>query len=238
MLEDAIEAERAERDQDADCARIDAAIGLSEQDIAALEDRQLDPDEMRKQWSAIRDRTILAIRDVVHNVVKRAIEAKATEDRMIQKFVRGESNGRVMGEFSVALKEVPTRELVDYLRYLAQIGDRARIQSVRIVFAARQDRDAYGVTFGKMLAQFALAKYGDLGERLTRICRLAEKVDARIANLFCAYSITNHSRALTPQLTHVEAPKIDALDVAACNAIRTANTQNQLSIRTEHAQPA
>jgi len=84
MLEDAIEAERAERDQDADCARIDAAIGLSEQDIAALEDRQLDPDEMRKQWSAIRDRTILAIRDVVHNVVKRAIEAKATEDRMIQ----------------------------------------------------------------------------------------------------------------------------------------------------------
>ena len=116
MLKRAVEAERAERDQDADCARIDAAIGLSEQDIAALEDRQLDPDEMRKQWSAIRDRTILAIRDVVHNVVKRAIEAKATEDRMIQKFVREESNGRVMGEFSVALKEVPTRELVDYLR--------------------------------------------------------------------------------------------------------------------------
>jgi hypothetical protein len=85
MLKDAIEADRAERDQDADCARIDAAIGLSEQDIAALEDRQLDPDEMRKQWSTIRDRAILAIRDVVHNVVKRAKEAKATEDGMVQK---------------------------------------------------------------------------------------------------------------------------------------------------------
>ena len=68
MLKDAIE---AERDQDTDCARIDAAIVLSERDIAALEDRQLDSDEVRKQWSAIRDRTILAIRDLVHNVAKR-----------------------------------------------------------------------------------------------------------------------------------------------------------------------
>jgi hypothetical protein len=51
-------------------------------------------------------------------------------------------------------------------------------------------------SFGKMLAHFALAEYGDLGDRLTRICRLAEKVDARLANLFCAYSITNRSRAL------------------------------------------
>ena len=55
MLKGAVEAERAERDQDADCARIDAAIALVEQDIAALEDRQLAPDEIRKQWFAIRD---------------------------------------------------------------------------------------------------------------------------------------------------------------------------------------
>ncbi len=97
---------------------------------------------MRKQWSTIRDRTILAIRDVVHNVVKRAKEANATKDWMIQKLVREESDGRVMGEFSVALKEVPTRDIVDYLRYLVLVGDRARIQSVRIVFAERKDRQA------------------------------------------------------------------------------------------------
>jgi hypothetical protein len=228
MLKDAIEAERAERDQDADCARIDAAIRLSEQTIAALEDRQLDPDEMRKEWSTIRDRTILAIGDMVHNVVKRAKEAKATEDGMVQKLMCEESDGRVMGEFSVALKEVPTRDLVDYLRYLVQIGDRARIQSVRIVFAERKDRQGYDVTFGKMLAQFGLAKYGDLGERLTRICRLAEMVDAGIANLFCAYSITNRSRALMPpQVAQVKAPMIDA--VAACSAIRGANTLTSLA---------
>ena len=57
MLKNAIEAERAERDQEADCARIDAAIVVSEQDITALEDQQLDQLEMQKRWSAIRDRT-------------------------------------------------------------------------------------------------------------------------------------------------------------------------------------
>ena len=214
MLIDALAAECAERDQDADCARIDAAISSSERDIAVLEDQQLDSEELRKQWSAIRDRTILDIRDVVNNVVNRAAEARATETWMIQALEREESDKAVTNEFSVALKEVPTRKLVDYLGYLVQIGDRARIQSVRMVFAAREDRKAYDVTFGRMLAQFALAEYGDLAGRLTRICRLAEKVDARIANLFYAYSITNRSRSLVPpQLAQVKAPRIDAVDV-------------------------
>jgi len=214
MLIDALAAECAERDQDADCVRIDAAISRSEQEIAALEDQQLDSDELRKQWSAVRDRTILAIRDVVNNVVQRAAEARATEAWMIQTLEREESDKRVMEEFSITLKEVPTRKLVDYLGYLLQIGDRARIQSVRMVFAARKNRKAYDVTFGKMLAQFVLAEHGDLGERLTRICRLAEKVDARIANLFYAYSITNRSSSLVPpQLAQVKAPTIDGFDV-------------------------
>ena len=198
MLNGAVEAEQAERDQDADCARIDAAIALAEQDIAAFEDRQPAPDEIRKQWFAIRDRTILAIRDVRNNVVRRANEAKATERWMIEKLMREGIDERVLREFSITLKGVPTKELVDYLRYLIQIGDRARIQTIREVFAARDDRQAYNVSFDKMLAQFAVAEYGDLGERLTRICRLAEKVDARLANLFCAYGITNRSRALSP----------------------------------------
>src|SRR5271165_6803739 len=76
MLRDAIEAERAEREQDADCARIDAAIELAKKDIRALKSRQLDPEEMREKWSAIRDQTIFVIRDVRRNIVKRASEAK------------------------------------------------------------------------------------------------------------------------------------------------------------------
>jgi len=203
MLKGAVEAEQAERDQDADCARIDAAIALAEKDIAALEDRQLASDEIRKQWFAIRDRTILAIRDVRNNIVKRASETKATQRWMIEKFVSDESDERILREFSITLKEVPTKELVDYLRYLSRIGDRARIQTICVVFAARDDRSAYNVNFDKMLAQLAGAEYGDLWERLIRICRLAEKVDARLANLFCAYSITNRSHAISlPRSTY------------------------------------
>ena len=188
----AAEAEQAERDQDADCARIDAAIRLGEQEIAALENQQLDPDEMRKQWSAIRDRTIVVIRDVRHNVVNRAKEAKATERWMTEKLMQ-ESEKKVLCEFSIMLKEVPTKDLVDYLRYLIQIGDRARIQSVREVFAARKDRQSYDVTFSRMLAQFALAECGELGERLSRICHSADNVDARVADLFCAFGHRSHA---------------------------------------------
>jgi len=218
----AVEAEQAERDQAADCARIDDAIALSERDIAALEDLPLDTHEMRKEWSAIRDRTILTIRDVLHNVAKRAAEAKATEDWMTQKLVPKESDRMVIGEFSVALREVPTSKLVDYLRYLIQIEDQARVQSVRMVFTGREDHKAYDATFGKLLAQFALAEDGDLGERLARIRRLPERVDARIANLFGVYSITNRSHALMlPQLRQIEAPMIDACDAGRLSAEAT-----------------
>jgi len=55
----------------------------------------------------------------------------------------------------------------------------------------------YYVGFGNILALFVLAENGDVGEQITRIYRLAEKVDARLANLFCAYSIPNRSHALT-----------------------------------------
>jgi hypothetical protein len=226
VLKDAIEAERAERDQEADCARINAAIGLAEQDIAALETRQIDPDEMREKWSAIRDRTILAIRAVRRNVIERAIKAKQTERWMIEKSIREERDGRVTREFSAELKKVPTKDLLDYLRYLIKIGDRARIKSICIVFEAREDRQAYDVAFGKMLAQFALAEYGNVGERLTRICRLAENVDARIANLFAAYSVTNCSRALTPpKYAPIKPPR---LDVSACDAIGDSNHSHDL----------
>ena len=183
MFKDAVAAEQAERDQEADCARIDAAIRSSEEEIAALADRQLDPIAMRREWSAIRDRTIAFIRDARHNVVDRANEAKATEQWMIEKFLR-ESDGRAVNEFSVMLNEVSTKDLVDYLCYLIRVGDRDRVQSVCEVFAARKDRQAYGVTFSRMLVQLALSECADLQERLGRICRSADRVDAKVTELF------------------------------------------------------
>jgi hypothetical protein len=199
MLRDPIEAEIAERDQAADCARIDAAIGMAKQDIAALEVRQLDPHEMRKDWLAIRDKTVFTIRDVRRNIVKRAHEAKETERWMVEQFLHKESDSRVIREFSTELQKVPTGAVVDYLRYLIQIDDVARIQSIRAVFAARVDHQRYKASFDRMLTQFAFAKCGELCERLARIYRLAENMDARVVDLFCTHAPTNQSCAPTSQ---------------------------------------
>jgi hypothetical protein len=222
MLKDVIEAERAERDQDADCARIDAATALAEQEIAALEGQHLGPHEIRREWSAIRDRTLLAIRDVRRNIAKRAHDAKDTETRIIEKLLCQESDGRVLREFSATLQEVPTRALLDYLRYLIQIGDLARIQSICVVFAGRDDRQRYNVTFDRMLSQFAFAECGVLGERVARICSSAEKADARITALFCAHWDRRSRAPTSQQPAQVEAPMIDDPDIdgARCHASR------------------
>ena len=45
MFNDVDEVERAERHQDADCARIEAAIDAAERTITVLEARQPGPDE-------------------------------------------------------------------------------------------------------------------------------------------------------------------------------------------------
>jgi len=49
MLRNAVEAERAERDQDADCARIEAAVDMAKQAITALEHQQLDAEEIHEK---------------------------------------------------------------------------------------------------------------------------------------------------------------------------------------------
>ena len=213
MFKSATEVERAERDQHADCARIDAALDSAKKNIAAVESLQLDPDEIRKQWSAIRDRTILGIRNVRHNVVRRAAAAKETEIWMVVKFLREVRDGRVLREFSAELKEVPTKNLLDYLRYVIQIGDVARIQSLGAVFATRNDRRPYSATFGKMLTEFTLAQSGSMGERIPKIYLLAETTDARLVDVFYACGRTR-LRAPTSQPL-LEPPRIDALGIEA-----------------------
>ena len=78
----------AERDQDADCARIEAAVRLAEREIAFLAERPLDPAEKREKWCTIRDRTILAVRDVRHNVVRRATEARDIKKQLTDTLLR------------------------------------------------------------------------------------------------------------------------------------------------------
>jgi hypothetical protein len=193
MLIGVIEAEHAERDQHADYARIDDAIRLAEQNIGALESRQLEPHETRKKWLAIRDRTILAIREARGNMIKRANEAKETRSRMIETFFCDVPSPH---EFASTLQDVPTKGLLDYLNYVIRIGDVGRVQCIRVVFKARGDHHRYDFTFEKMLAQFALAEFGGLEERLTRICRLADEVDAALAAIFAAHISTNRLQQL------------------------------------------
>jgi hypothetical protein len=189
MLRNIVE---AERDQDADCTRIGAVVRLAEQDIAVLKRGQLDPDEAHKKWSAIRDQTILAVRDIRRNVVKRADEAKETHREMIEAFFRDrgahpeDNKGRPLPEYSGVLQEIPTKGLLDHLRYLIQVGDFVRAQSVRAAFELRKDRYRYALAFEKILAQLAFAESGDLDERLARISRSADEMDAKITDLFCA----------------------------------------------------
>jgi hypothetical protein len=188
MFKDVVEAVQAEQDQDADCARIAAAIHLAEHDIAALESRHLELHERRKRWFAIRDQTILAVREVRSSMIKRAIEAKETRSWMVETFF-SKSNRNT--EFAAILQDIPTKGLLDYLRYLISVGDVHRVQCVRDVFKARSDRRQYNVTFEKMLAQFVFAEFGDFEERLTRICDSADKVDAKLADVFAAYGSTS-----------------------------------------------
>jgi hypothetical protein len=208
MFKDGVEAERAARDQDADWARIDAAIDLAGQDTAALQTRQIDPDETRKEWFAIRDRTILAVRDVRSNIIRRANEAKETQTWMIEKFFREKANGHPLHEFSATLQDIPTKGLLDYLCYLIRVGDPARVQCIRVVFKARVDSYRYNFTFDRMLAGFALADSTELGERLARICHLAEKADARIADLFADYGATKRLKEPASQQSAVRSENL------------------------------
>jgi hypothetical protein len=186
MFKDPTEVERAERHQEADSARINAAADAAEKAITALITGQLDPTEIRNEWSAIRDRTILDIRDVRHNIIKRATAAKETERWMVEKWLGEVNDAKILHQFTADLKKVPTRDLVDYLRYLIQVGDLARIQSVNAVFAARVDNRRYKAGFDKMLGQFTLSQCGTIGARIAKICDLAESVDLKITHLFSA----------------------------------------------------
>jgi hypothetical protein len=192
MLRNVIE---AERDQAADCARIAAAIRLAEQEFAALDGRHYDPEEARKRWTIIRDRTIFAIRDVRRNIAKRASEASATRALLIEKCFRERADcihDRTVHDFSAMLQDTPTRGLLDHLSYLVEVGDLSRIQGVRAVFGERDDRHWYAAAFEKILARFAFGKVGDDLERLARIYRLAEESDARLIELFCAHERSDY----------------------------------------------
>jgi hypothetical protein len=73
-----------ERQQVADYARVDYAITKGEDEIAALEELWLRPNELRRETSVVRDRTVLAVREVRNNMAKRAITAKNMQGSLVE----------------------------------------------------------------------------------------------------------------------------------------------------------
>jgi len=73
-----------ERHQLADYARVDYAITKAEDEIAALEELWLGPNELRREASVVRDRTVLAVREVRNNMAKRAITAKSMQGPLVE----------------------------------------------------------------------------------------------------------------------------------------------------------
>ena len=100
--------------------------------------------------------------------MKRAATASETQRWMVEKWLREVYGDKILHAFTADLQTKPTRLLVDYLGYLIQVIDLARIQSVVVVFAARADNQRYKTIFDKMLGRFTLSQSGIMGARISR----------------------------------------------------------------------
>jgi hypothetical protein len=115
---------KAERDQKADQARIDAAIAKAEQQIAVLVRRPITREQLHKAIIAVRDRTVLAICNVRRNMQTRTVEAKNIEESLSDEFLRQKStfaedeveDVRLRMRFFKLMECTPTFTLIVYLR--------------------------------------------------------------------------------------------------------------------------
>ena len=188
MLPKALEIERR---QLADYARVDYAITKGEDEVAALEERRLGPNELRREASVVRDRTVLAVREVRKNMAKRAITAKNMQGSLVES-LRQRSRFAVVDTVDASLRArcfaslacIPTLTLLCHFIDAMKAGDFARAESVRFEFLTREDRHEYVVTSRAIFAQFAPSEPTDILKRIAKICRAAEMADARVIDLF------------------------------------------------------
>src|SRR5215471_953606 len=101
MLKDSLQ---AEREQEADCARIDAAVRLAETALAAL----ASSNEAHKRRCELRDRTILTVADVRRNIIRRAKQAQEMRREMIEAFFNGRVPSQSTIEYAAMLHDVST----------------------------------------------------------------------------------------------------------------------------------
>jgi hypothetical protein len=180
-----------ERHQLADYARVDYAITKGEDEVAALEELCLEPNELRRETSVVRDRTVLAVREVRNNMAKRAITAKKMQGSLVES-LRQRSRFAVADTIDASLRArcfaslecIPTLTLVCHFIDAIKAGDFARAESVCFEFLTREDRHQYAVTSRAIFAQFAPSEPADTLKRIAKICRAAEMADARVVDLY------------------------------------------------------
>ena len=139
----------------------------------------------------VRDRTVLAVREVRNNMAKRAITAKNTQGSLVES-LRQRSRFAVADTVDASLRArcfaslncIPTLTLICHFIDAIKAGDFARAESVRFEFQTREDRHEYVVTSRAIFAQFAPSEPADILKCIAKICRAAEMADARIIDLF------------------------------------------------------
>jgi hypothetical protein len=180
-----------ERQQVADYARVDYAVTKGEDEVAALEELSLRPNELQRESSAVRDRTVLAVREVRNNMAKRAITAKKMQGSLVES-LRQRSRFAVVDTVDASLRArcfaslkcIPTLTLICHFIDAIKAGDFARAESIRFEFQTREDRHEYVVTSRAIFAQFAPSEPADILKCIAKIRRAAEMADARIIDLF------------------------------------------------------
>jgi hypothetical protein len=194
---------RAEREQNADQTRIEEAITKAGAEIGALERRPLGPEGMQRSIITIRDQTVLNIRDVRRNMVKRTIAAKNMRE-MVDDVLRQRSrfasqdieDANLRTRYFELLGRTPTFRLIRHLQDAVHAGDFACKESIRFEFQCRDDRDEYTKSFEKVLAENALYDPVEMRKRLANICIAAEKTDARITEFLTRTRCMQASRGL------------------------------------------
>jgi hypothetical protein len=180
-----------ERHQLADYARVDYAITKAEDEIAALEELCLGPNELRRETSVVRDRTVLAVREVRNNMAKRAITAKKMQGSLVGSLrqcsrfaVEDTVDASLRARCFASLECIPTLTLICHFIDAIKAGDFARAECVRFEFQTREDRHEYVVTSRAIFAQFSPSEPADILKRIFKICRAAEMANARVIDLF------------------------------------------------------
>ena len=180
-----------ERDQKDDGTRIDYAIAQAEREIVASGRRHLGPKELQRSVDVIRDRIILAVRDVRRNLVKRTIAAKNMEQTVDQRFLHQKLrfaaddliDEELRARFFELLARTPTSSLLHHLEDALEAGNFACAENIRFEFQCRDDRHQYSGTFQMILDKHAVRDPVAMRRRLANIRKVADEADARITDL-------------------------------------------------------